>query len=1169
MNNVLLSHALRFLQNPILRGIVSRGFPVVFGLLLSGAAFAQTADVGVSQTHAPNPMPSGGVATFTITVFNAGLSDASGVQLEGILPSGSTFVSLAPPAGITCSTFGTPTSAFSCDVGNLPHPGQVIVTLRATLPGEAVWTNTATVSSLTPDHNLGNNTSAVSVTTVGNADLNMTATSDLGSTEVAPVRTGEPYNYILTVNNAGPDNLPAGHSPTVEFEVPAGSMVRSQPTGTGWTCTPNAGYPLHHPTMVRCTRNDALLNGSSFPPITVPAVANEAQGGNITANFSVASTFPDGNPEDNLPVAIVYVHEDPFSDVGIRKTVSPTGQVAVGTNVTYTLTPTFYGGVNPTNVTVTDTLAAGLIYVSHNAPAPWDCDWDVPAVTLTCVYPGEYTGVNYSDLPVITLTATVNATGAISNTADIEADQDDPFPGNNTSTVGVTGNNTAQLVITKSPSRSPVMVGDPYAHTVTVRNSGPQPIPAGQVITVTDEIPVGMTLTGAITGTDWTCTVAGGAIVTPLPGLATITCTYTALAEIPPTGTGATLPTLTFPVVNTADGALTNTACVLARIDPDSELRCANSRVPATPVGQDADLWIEKDANSYSVAVGEPLTYTLTIGNDGPGTALDVRVGDVLNNLLAGSTVSSTTTRGTCNNLSAFTCDLGDIPQSEGATVTITIYPANTGSVAIWRGNVATVTSDTVDPDHDNNTYTISDNVNSDRRTQVHPRVDVTVEKTVTPDPVRVGEPLVYVVTARNNGPSTATNVVTTDTMPTGTAFIAAETVTGGGNCTWPAVGATSGTITCTWATILPNTQFTVEYHLRPLNGTETQTLTNTVNISTDSVETNLNNNTDSASVTVIEPRLDVLVTKAGSVNTLTLGGMITYTIRIENLGPSYGTNLVMTDTFPQLASTARFSYEGNLSAPGGICTEPAIGDLSGTIECTFPATAPGNPNVIEVTYDMQARGIVSPLGAWSGTHRNDVTVRVDETETTLANNQSAATTTATLQQVATDLGIEKSIDKAVLRVGEQAVYTLEVTNYGPLDVEVINGAIVTDPLPTGVNFVSSPDDCSLMDAISNTVMCNVGDLDVGDSKTFSIRVRIDNRVTVGTLVNEARVTVVGDTNPDNDTDTATATVLHADGVAGIPTLSHWGMALLVMLLALAAVAHRRRESLFSLRRNG
>src|SRR5690606_8673408 len=98
---------------------------------------------------------------------------------------------------------------------------------------------------------------------------------------------------------------------------------------------------------------------------------------------------------------------------------------------------------------------------------------------------------------------------------------------------------------------------------------------------------------------------------------------------------------------------------------------------------------------------------------------------------------------------------------------------------------------DVGDPNRSNN----SASVNS----TVQPRVDVTVSKSVTPNPVRVGEPLVYVITARNNGPSTATNVTITDALPANTAMLGTATATNAGTCTAPADGAISGSVACSW----------------------------------------------------------------------------------------------------------------------------------------------------------------------------------------------------------------------------------------------------------------------------------------------------------------------------------------------------------------------------------
>lgn len=60
------------------------------------------------------------------------------------------------------------------------------------------------------------------------------------------------------------------------------------------------------------------------------------------------------------------------------------------------------------------------------------------------------------------------------------------------------------------------------------------------------------------------------------------------------------------------------------------------------------------------------------------------------------------------------------------------------------------------------------------QRTCPTPTADLVLTKSDSPDPVNVGAILTYTVTAKNNGPDAATNVVVTDTLPPGANFISA-----------------------------------------------------------------------------------------------------------------------------------------------------------------------------------------------------------------------------------------------------------------------------------------------------------------------------------------------------------------------------------------------------------
>lgn len=107
------------------------------------------------------------------------------------------------------------------------------------------------------------------------------------------------------------------------------------------------------------------------------------------------------------------------------------------------------------------------------------------------------------------------------------------------------------------------------------------------------------------------------------------------------------------------------------------------------------------------------------------------------------------------------------------------------------------------------------------------------------------------------------------------------------------------------------------------------------------------------------------------------------------------------------------------------------------------------------------------------------------------------------------------------------------------------------DVLPAGVNFVSAP---GCVNA-AGTVSCGVGALAVGASRTFTINTTLATPYSgARPLVNSATVDAPGDTNPGNNTSSASTTV--TGNASNIPTLSEWGLILLAALLGLMAWQH-------------
>lgn len=104
-------------------------------------------------------------------------------------------------------------------------------------------------------------------------------------------------------------------------------------------------------------------------------------------------------------------------------------------------------------------------------------------------------------------------------------------------------------------------------------------------------------------------------------------------------------------------------------------------------------------------------------------------------------------------------CSLGAIPYPGQKTISITTTaPSTDGTVS----NTATVSGSNTDTNSINNSSTSTTTVAC---------ADLALSKSDSPDPVCVGQPLTYTLTATNNGPSDAANVMLTDTMPAAPGF--------------------------------------------------------------------------------------------------------------------------------------------------------------------------------------------------------------------------------------------------------------------------------------------------------------------------------------------------------------------------------------------------------------
>lgn len=106
----------------------------------------------------------------------------------------------------------------------------------------------------------------------------------------------------------------------------------------------------------------------------------------------------------------------------------------------------------------------------------------------------------------------------------------------------------------------------------------------------------------------------------------------------------------------------------------------------------------------------------------------------------------------------------------------------------------------------------------------VTPLADLVVTKTDSADPVGIGASFAYTITVTNNGPSTSTNVLVTDTLPAEVSFV--TSTPGSPTCT-----ESGGTVTCNLNSLAPDASTTIDIFVVASSGGQVE---NRVDVSSD-----------------------------------------------------------------------------------------------------------------------------------------------------------------------------------------------------------------------------------------------------------------------------------------------------------------------------------------------
>ncbi|PKL66571.1 MAG: hypothetical protein CVV28_10530, partial [Methanobacteriales archaeon HGW-Methanobacteriales-1] len=652
-------------------------------------------------------------------------------------------------------------------------------------------------------------------------NCNPKANVTLTQTVNSPVNVGDTVTYIVTANNRGPN---AATNIIISDLIPA-SLANVVVTPSVGTYDSNTGLWII-PT----------LNNGASATLTITGKATVAMAGLNTTNNATRIAQDQYNQESNTTSAKVYTKK---ADVSLTQTVNgaSTGIVIVnvGNSVTYLITATNNGPDNATLINIRDYVPVGLTGVTIT-----------PGLGTTY---NSVTGLwNISNLANGT-SVTLNITGqagpsmAGHNTTNMAnvISQTEYGPTIPSSTSIPVYTKKANVVLSETVN-SPVNVGDLVKYVLTALNNGPD---TATNILIQDFIPA---LAGVVVSTsvgDYNSTTGIWTIPILANGtIATLNITGTATAAM-------------------AGNNTTNTATQMGQTEYSDLFTSASANVYTKL----ATVSVTNIASNGSLNVGDNGYFTVTVTNNGPDTVTNINITDRINGWIPDHATVST---GTYNPVTG----VWNIPSlAPGANATWTFSAIVPSYVAGTNVTNHVTESQTESP------FTVS----VPDATIYVKKANVVLSQTVN-SPVNVGGLVTYIVTALNNGPDNATNIVISDVLP---AVLAGFTVT-------PSVGTYNSGV-WTIPSLANGTSATLSI---VGNATAAMAGFNTTNTATQTGQTEFFDLYTSANATVYTKLADTKLSQTVT-TPVNVGGIVTYVVTITNTGPDTATNFIIQDNIP------------------------------------------------------------------------------------------------------------------------------------------------------------------------------------------------------------------------------------------------------------------------------
>lgn len=1082
----------------------------------------------------PSPVAAGTDMSFSTRINNTDNFPAPATSIKFVLPKTAIFNGIndlegcapLPEVGVVLAQ----DFEVTCTVPPL-QPGDSIIADVKLQPTEA-----GTLSFYGKVEGIGGNGPDVTrgITVVKGADLELGIT--LAETTVKGGGTAE---FTAVVTNKGP--------------YPSENAILTFPVPTGLKITT--------PLPDGCVMSSAAISCTIAGPIAVGEKVELPFSGQVTtgnaSDIAIAAQLDaneplDPNVNNNQVTANIKVLAG--TDVSLSKTRSPQGLLLIGDAVDFTLAAQFAGD-EPSQAIITDTLPEHYDYKDIIVPAGsgWACN--VVGRTITCTYT-KAAGSNYkTPITIKTVAALASPEGKpVVNEATIESvNEDADRKDNNTATDG--GAHivppTIDLKANKSRPRSGlVVVGVDHDYSLSTTNLGNANFSGP--LTITDHLPEGLTMKAITAPADWICSPASA------EGPVDIVCTTNQYTETNPLRPGATTPNIVLTAEATEALSFKNGMTVSYpgyndKTNPGHDVDIDNNTVYVGGTAGEgptlSDLEIKKTiiSPSATVVAGEEIEFALEIINKGQSVATDIVINDRLQDIVAGAAGmppqsilpvlrAGAATGFTCSAPASgaysidMSCDIASLPVCTPGdncpVVTVKIRPGSEGK----KTNTAHVFSTKVpDPDLSNNVSSVN--------YEVTPKTDVALTKTSPSATLgaRAGQELIYTITASvpANGLSAADDVTVTDILPEGVYFVSATASVSSCSVRPPVnqrITSANNKLECSLGRIENGSQQTVTVIVKPTTDMVGDTITNNASVKTSTPETNADNNAAKVPVLILEPVLDLIISKTDDpYDPVEKGAPTFYTITATNRGPSDAYNVVITDTLP----VSGFHTPIVLEQPAGlVCTS------SGTIASTPGGSIVCKTSVLEANTSLTYK--IQMTSAERGRHRNNILIESDETakgyERPTANNVDSEDTTV---RVRSDVSVTKTPSETTVDLREKFTWSIVVSSLVGEGLEVAENVTLDDTLPVGMELTALPviigsSTARCTGAIGGRVItCELGDMEPGTSITVELETKITDK-TAQSAENTATVkTDSFDQNPGNNSDTGKVTTVLGSLVSG------------------------------------